>query len=79
MRDTTKARSEKKRYSTPSGSNVYVPCKHSRKTFSCVEVRINDVNKLLDSLYKAPDKERQDSIIALLLITKNVTRRKPNA
>ncbi|GBL72625.1 hypothetical protein AVEN_127884-1 [Araneus ventricosus] len=69
---------EKKRYSEPSGNNVYVPCKHSSKTLSCTDVRPNDVKKLRDKLYKVADKQRQYSIIALLVITKNVTRRRPN-
>lgn len=69
---------KKKRYSAPTGSNVYVPCKHSSKTFSCTDIRPNDVKKLRDRLYKVTDKLRQDSIIASLVITKNVTRRRPN-
>ncbi|GBM05260.1 hypothetical protein AVEN_181639-1 [Araneus ventricosus] len=56
---------KKKRYSAPSGNNVYVPCKHSSKA-------------LRDRLYKVADKQRQDTIIASLVITKNVTLRRPN-
>lgn len=67
-----------RRYSAPSGSNVYIPCKHSSKTLSCSEVRPRDVKKLRDRLYKVPDKQRQDCIIASLVVTKNVIRRRPN-
>ncbi|GBN46865.1 hypothetical protein AVEN_2928-2-1, partial [Araneus ventricosus] len=42
------------------------------------DVRPNDVKKLRDRLYKVADKQRQDTIIASLVITKNVTRRRPN-
>ncbi|GBM58498.1 hypothetical protein AVEN_212752-1 [Araneus ventricosus] len=64
---------KKKQYSAPSGNNVYVPCKHSSETLSCTDVRPNDVKKLRDRLYKVADKQQQDTIIASLVITKNVT------
>ncbi|KAG8271009.1 hypothetical protein J6590_072545 [Homalodisca vitripennis] len=69
---------KRKRYSAPSGSNVYIPCKHSTKTLSCSDIRPNDVKKLRDKLYKVPEKLRQDSILSSLVVTKNVKRRRPN-
>ncbi|KAG8269399.1 hypothetical protein J6590_004694 [Homalodisca vitripennis] len=69
---------KRKRYSAPSGSNVYIPCKHSTKTLSCSDIRSNDVKKLRDKLYKVPEKLRQDSILSSLVVTKNVKRRRPN-
>ncbi|GBM33412.1 hypothetical protein AVEN_31414-1 [Araneus ventricosus] len=62
----------------PSDNNVYVLCKHSSKTLLCTDVRPNDFKKLRNRLYKVADKKRQDSIIASLVITKNITRRRPN-
>ncbi|KAG8329931.1 hypothetical protein J6590_075276 [Homalodisca vitripennis] len=47
---------KRKPYSAPSGSNVYIPCKHSTKTLSCSDIRPNDVKKLLERLYKVPEK-----------------------
>lgn len=33
---------KKMRYSTPSGSNVFTPCKHNNKAFKCFKIRPND-------------------------------------
>lgn len=71
-------RRKKEKYSAPSGSNVYVPCKYSRETLLCNDIRSNDVKKLRDRFYKFPEKQQQDSIVASLFVTKTATRSRPN-
>lgn len=76
-RVTARESNKRKRYSLPAGANVFNPCNHATKTLFCSKVRPNHVKIFREKLYEKPDKIRQDSIIAALVHTTPVKRRRP--
>lgn len=71
-----RAANKKAKYSAPRVS-LYYPCQHNTKQFQCCKISPNDVNSMRRELYKEPDKLRQDSMIASLVTTTNIKRRRP--
>lgn len=57
-------------------ANVFIPCNHSTKTLFCHKVRPNHVKKFRE-IYEKADKIEQDSIIASMIHTVPVKRRRP--
>lgn len=74
---TARQRAKKLRYSQPRRALVFNPCTHDTKRFSCVNVRPRHLKKIHDNYYKNPEKNRQDNIIATLIQTHAVKRRRP--
>lgn len=69
---------KKKRYSVPSGSNVFVPCKHdSKKNFQCVRVRPIDALRFRKKVYGTCDKQYQDQFVSRYIEHSAVKRQRP--
>lgn len=71
-----RAAKKREKYSAPKISLFY-PCQHNTKQFQCYKITPNDVNSIREELYKEPDKLRQDSMIASLVTTTSIKRRRP--
>ncbi|CAG9830241.1 unnamed protein product [Diabrotica balteata] len=74
-----KTRAKLKRYSTPVGCRVFVPCKHMNKDMTCALVRPIDAIFVRNILYKIPDKNTQDNTIASWINQRNIKRRRPTS
>lgn len=66
-----------KRYSAPSGFNLFTPCKHKNRQFLCSYVRPGDSLLIRNKLYSKPDKCVQDNKIAGWISIRNVKRHRP--
>lgn len=74
---TERQRKKKIRYSKPTRALVFNPCTHNTNKFSCIAFRPNHLKHFQDNYYNKPDKTRQDNIIASLVVTNAIKRRRP--
>lgn len=68
---------KKQRYSTPSGCNVFVPCKHNSKTLQCSQVRPTDAIFFRKILFSKNEKYYQDQMISRFIQVLSVKRKRP--
>lgn len=67
---------KQEKYSTPSGSAVFIPCTHNGKTLQCCKVRPNDAIQFRKILYSKSEKLFQDQMVSRFIATANVNRRR---
>lgn len=67
---------KKARYQAPKKPLLFKPCKHDNDKFACFKFRPRDLKIFHSNFYKSPDKLRQDSIVATLVKTSEVKRRR---
>lgn len=69
---------KKKRYSRPSGSSVFIPCKHdSKKNFQCAKVLPLDALRFRKKLYGVCEKQVQDQFVSRYIEHGSVKRQRP--
>lgn len=65
------------RYSTPSGSNVFIPCNHKARGFMCYKVKPKDALSFRKKLYNTNNKQIQDQFVSRYVLQSPVKRRRP--
>ncbi len=73
LRETAKM----KKYSTPLGSNVFVPSNHLNSKIQCKHIRPRVAKELRNKIYKDTVKLKQDVKVSHLIQISHVKRRRP--
>lgn len=64
-----------KKYGTaPTGSGVFIPCKHNNKSLKCCKVCPKDAIDYRSQLYSLTDKQKQEEYVSRLIVQSKVKR-----
>lgn len=63
------------RYSTPSGSNVFIPCNHKARGFMCFKVKPKDALSFHKKLYNTNNKQIQNRFVSRYVLQSQLPRK----
>ncbi|CAH1116482.1 unnamed protein product [Phaedon cochleariae] len=77
LNENKREQAEKKRYSAPAGSKVFIGCNHNNKRFLCTKIRPYDAVFIREKIFKCQNKVTQDSKIAGWIQVMDIKKSRP--